>query len=77
LGYRSAMTFRAQIYHYDEEGNRSLADHPQDVHATTHKAAAEGVCGEGLVEFGPLSNLAVRVWTEGAEPADMAHFFRP
>ena len=77
MGYRSAMTFRAQIYHYDEEGNRSLADHPQDVHATTHKAAAEGVCGEGLVEFGSLSNLAVRVWTKGAEPPDMAHFFRP
>ncbi len=35
-----AMTFRVQIYHHDEDGNRSLTDHPQDISATTHKAAA-------------------------------------
>jgi hypothetical protein len=50
---------------------------PQDVHATTHKGAAEAVCGKGLFEFGPLSNLAVRVWTNGVEPPDVMHFFRP
>jgi hypothetical protein len=75
--YRLTMTFRAQFYHYDNQGNRSLVDYPHDVHATTHKAAAELVCGKGLVGFGPLSNLAVRVWTKGVEPPDMAHFFRP
>jgi hypothetical protein len=72
-----AVTFRAQIYHHDEDGNRSLTDHPQDIHATTHKAAAEAVCGKGLVDSGLLSNLAVRVWTKGVAPPDMAHFFRP
>jgi hypothetical protein len=71
------MTFRAQIYHHDEARNLSLEDHPHDIHATTHKAAAEAVCGEGLAETGLLSNLAVRVWTKGVEPPDMAHFFRP
>jgi len=71
------MTFRAQIYHHDEGGNRSLTNHPQDIHATTHKAAAEAVLGKELVETGLLSNLAVRVWTKGVEPPDMAHFFRP
>jgi hypothetical protein len=50
------MSFRAQIYHHDEEGNRSLGDHPQEIHATTHKAAAEAVYCKGLVEFGPLSD---------------------
>jgi hypothetical protein len=73
----SGMTFRAQIYRHDSEGNRLLVDHPQEISATSHKAAAEAVCGTGLVEFGLLSNLAVRVWTRGVEPPDMAHFFRP
>jgi hypothetical protein len=73
----SGMTFRAQIYRHDGEVNRSLVDHPQDIYATTHKAAAEAVCGTGLVESGLLCNLAVRVWTKGVEPPDMAHFFRP
>ena len=70
------MIFRVQIYCQNEEGKPSLMD-PQDVHATTHKGAAEAVCGKGLFEFGPLSNLAVRVWTNGVEPPDVLHFFRP
>jgi hypothetical protein len=75
--YHLTMTFRAQIYNHDDEGNRSLEDHPHDIHATTHKVAAEAVCGEGLNAFGLLSNLAVRVWTKGVEPPDMTHYFRP
>ena len=71
------MTFRVQIYRHEDDGNRFLTDHPHDIHAATHKAAAEAVYGKGLVESGLLSNLAVRVWTKGVEPPDMAHFFRP
>jgi hypothetical protein len=69
------MTFRAQIYCLDEEGRPSLLD-PQDVHAATHKQAAEIVCGAGLVDAGHAHKLAAKVWTSGRHPPDIKLFYR-
>ena len=39
-------------------------------------AAAEAVCGKGLVEAGHPHKLAVKVWTNSRNPPDIKLFYR-
>src|SRR5947208_3049365 len=55
---------RVQVYCWDEEGKPCPLD-PKDVTATSHKGAAEALCGKGLREAGHHGQFAAKVWKSG------------
>jgi hypothetical protein len=66
---------RVQVYCWDEEGKPCPLD-PKDVTATSHKGAAEALCGKGLREAGHHGQFAAKVWKSGEVKPDFKLFYR-